>query len=222
MREVMTTGSKQSMMGSPAGTPAQIFGARMSFVVHINGWPGSGKLTIARPLAKRLDARLLDNHTLLNPAESLFERRDPSYWPLRSAIRSLVFDYAARLPTAVPLVFTDALSDDPHDSAIFDSCRDLAARRGVPILSVVLDCDLQENLRRLAAPRRAELQKLTRSDMLSGLRAKYRLLRPEGVERLDLDVTGLTPEQAVTAIWTFLASADRQDLRQRMRRNDDA
>ena len=189
----------------------------MSFILHINGWPGSGKLTIARPLAKRLGARLLDNHTLLNPAEALFERRDPNYWPLRNAIRSLVFDYAARLPATVAIVFTDALSDDPHDSATFDSCRDLAERRGVPIVSVVLDCDLQENLRRLAAPGRAELQKLTRLDMLSGLRTKYRLLRPEGVERLDLDVTGLTAEQAVAAIWTSLASAG-----QRLRRHDDA
>jgi hypothetical protein len=30
----------------------------MTLVVHINGWPGSGKLTIGRVLAMRLDARL--------------------------------------------------------------------------------------------------------------------------------------------------------------------
>ena len=33
-------------------------------IVHINGWPGVGKLTVAREVARRLSARLLDNHTL--------------------------------------------------------------------------------------------------------------------------------------------------------------
>jgi hypothetical protein len=70
----------------------------LTLIVHISGWPGSGKLTIGRLLVKRLGARLVDNHTLINPAECLFERGDPLYWPLRKAVRSLVFDYAAQLP----------------------------------------------------------------------------------------------------------------------------
>jgi hypothetical protein len=57
---------------SPKGRNVQ-----MSLILHINGWPGSGKLTIGRIVAGRLGARLLDNHTVLNPAEALFERDDP-------------------------------------------------------------------------------------------------------------------------------------------------
>lgn len=34
-------------------------------IIHINGWPGCGKLTIGRELAKRLGARLLDKHTII-------------------------------------------------------------------------------------------------------------------------------------------------------------
>ncbi|WP_416065578.1 hypothetical protein ACK9YZ_02635 [Rhizobium sp. ZK1] len=44
--------------------------------VHINGWQGTGKLTVGPLLAKSLGARLIDNHTL-NPAEVLFARGNP-------------------------------------------------------------------------------------------------------------------------------------------------
>jgi broad-specificity NMP kinase len=52
-------------------------------IVHINGCPGTGKLTIARLLAPMIGAKLVDNHTLINPAEMLFARRDPLYRSLR-------------------------------------------------------------------------------------------------------------------------------------------
>ena len=52
-------------------------------IIHINGWPGTGKLTVGRLLAERLGARLVDNHTLLNPAEALFSRSDPLHASLR-------------------------------------------------------------------------------------------------------------------------------------------
>src|SRR4051794_30771602 len=96
---------------------------RQDLIVHINGWPGTGKLTIARILARRLDAKLLDNHTLLNPAESLFERGDPLHSSLRQEVRTATLNHAARLPAGVPLVFTDALAEDSWDRSFFDAYR---------------------------------------------------------------------------------------------------
>ena len=172
----------------------------MTLIVHINGWPGCGKLTIARHLARRLNAKLIDNHTLLNPAEVLFERRDPLHDSLRQAIRSVVFDHAARLPPDTSVVFTDALADDDWDRGMFDQYRDLAARRSGRLIAVVLDCDLDENIRRLTSAGRADLHKLTRPEILTQLRGKYTLLRPENANLVTLDISRLTPEQAVVAI----------------------
>lgn len=68
------------------------------YFVYINGYPGVGKLTIAKELRyarfmsmliSRLlmpGARLLDNHKLIDPAAALFERGAPEYQPLRQAI----------------------------------------------------------------------------------------------------------------------------------------
>ena len=89
-----------------------------SRIVHINGWPGTGKLTVGRLLAKRLGARLIDNHMLLNPAEALFARSNPLHASLRGQIRRVVFDHAVRTDPAESFVFTDALSDDEDDLSL--------------------------------------------------------------------------------------------------------
>lgn len=176
----------------------------MSAVVYLNGWPGSGKLTVGRLLAHRLKARLLDNHTTLNPAEALFERRDPLHASLRRAVRDVTLEHAALLPTGTSLVVTDPLADDEHDRAEFNRFAALADLRGVPLATVVLDVDLEENLRRLCEPGRAERLKLTRPETLCMLRARHTLLRPTRGPRLDLDITRLAPDDAATQIETWL------------------
>ncbi|MBB2840848.1 UNVERIFIED_ORG: gluconate kinase [Rhizobium etli] len=129
-----------------------------SRIVHINGWPGTGKLTVGRLLAKGLGARLIDNHMLLNPAEALFARGNPLHESLREQIRRAVFDHAARADPAESFVFTDALSDDADDSAMFSWYLDLAAARGADLVALLLDCAPEENARRSsrrAGPRRS-------------------------------------------------------------------
>lgn len=169
-------------------------------IIHINGWPGTGKLTVGRLLAKRLGARLIDNHTLLNPAEALFSRGDPLHSSLRGQIRHAVFDHAARADPSESFVFTDALSDDEYDSATFSWCRDLAATRGADLVAILLDCAPEENARRLASPGRAEALKLTDTAMLRRLRANYKLLRGLAERTIEIDTTGLSPEQTTARI----------------------
>jgi hypothetical protein len=176
----------------------------MSLIVHINGWPGTGKLTIARLLAQKLGARLLDNHTLLNPAETLFKRQDPLHGSLRAEIRRVVLDHVARMSAETKLILTDAFSEDPYEAAMFDDYRDLAARRGARLVSVELLCSVAENLRRLGAPGRSEQLKLTNAKLLAEWRDKFRLLRPPGVERIEIDVTELAAPAAADALYAKL------------------
>ena len=65
-------------------------------VIHICSWPGAGKATIGRILARRLGGRLIDNHLALDPASALFDRSDPRHRPLRARLRSTID--AAALP----------------------------------------------------------------------------------------------------------------------------
>jgi hypothetical protein len=179
----------------------------MTLVLHINGWPGCGKLTIARLVAARLDARLLDNHTLLNPAEALFGRDDPLHRSLRYKLREIVLAHAAQLAPDVPIVFTDALADDPGDAALFEEYRALARKRSARLVSAILDCGLDENLQRLTQAGRAEQHKLVRPAVLRDLRDRYVLLRPDGVETIELDVTRLSAEDAAFALLERLSAS---------------
>jgi len=43
----------------------------MNCIIHINGRPGSGRRSIGQIPAALIGGRLLDNHTMLNPAEAL-------------------------------------------------------------------------------------------------------------------------------------------------------
>lgn len=168
-------------------------------IIHINGWPGSGKLTIARELATLLDARLLDNHTIINPAEALFERRDPLNRSLRKALRTMIFEHVAQMKPGI-LLLTDAISDDAFDSALFEEYRALAARRGAALVSIVLECSPEQNAERLVAAGRAERRKLTNPAILASLRASHRLLRPAGVPLVELDVSELSPAEAAAIL----------------------
>ena len=127
----------------------------------------------------------------MRPAAALFARNSELWSELRKEIRTLVFSYAARLETPTAIVLSDALADTAYDRAMFDDSLRLAESRSARLISVVLDCDLAENVRRLQAPGRSERHKLTLPEVLLGLRERYELLRPDDVTRVDLDVTHL-------------------------------
>lgn len=172
-------------------------------LIHICGWPGSGKATIGRLLAARTGGCLIDNHLMLDPASALFERGDPRHAALRAALRREIYAAAQTLPPEVVVIVTDALSDAPEDAALFAPTVDLAAARGAPLRAVTLDIDPEENRRRLTDPARAGRAKLRDPSVLDALRVRHALLRPAGA--MHLDVTELSPNDAVGGLLEMLA-----------------
>jgi hypothetical protein len=75
-------------------------------LININGWPGSGKLTVARIVAQRLNARLLDNHTILNVASAVTKQGTPQFYETARAVRRIAFDRILELPAHTPVVLT--------------------------------------------------------------------------------------------------------------------
>lgn len=179
--------------------------APASLIVHINGWPGTGKLTIARHLAEHLGARLADNHTLINPAEALFVRGTPLYRSLRATVREAVLDHVRRADAPQSFLFTDALSDDEFDSRAFDDYARLAADRGARFVAVVLDCSMEENLKRLTRAGRSKAHKLTDPAVLTDLRSRHVLLKGRCDQLIELDVTALGADEAAREILVRMA-----------------
>jgi adenylylsulfate kinase-like enzyme len=62
-------------------------------LIWINGFPGSGKRTVAMAVAKlHENAILQDNHKLINPVEAKMSRSHPDYQKERKLQRELAFE----------------------------------------------------------------------------------------------------------------------------------
>lgn len=178
-------------------------------VIHICGWPGSGKMTIGRVLAKQIGGRLLHNHLALDPANALFARSDPAHFDLREALRRQIYKAALTLPPDVPLIVTDALQEAEFDRRLFAPTQTLADQRGARLLAVTLGISATENRRRLTQPDRVTRSKLTQVDVLETLRDTCTLLRPAGA--ILIDVSNLNAQSAADKIVHQLGLKDEAD-----------
>ncbi|MBN9087803.1 MAG: hypothetical protein J0J01_12910 [Reyranella sp.] len=83
-------------------------------IVHINSYPGVGKLTIGRALAELIGARLLDNHSVFNVAFALTEFRSPAFYDTVRAVREIAYQRILELPAGVPVVLTNWFCKGPR------------------------------------------------------------------------------------------------------------
>lgn len=172
-------------------------------ILELNGHGGVGKLTIGRLLADALGARLLDNHTIYNPAFATTDFRSPPFYETVRAVRTIAFARAAELPPEIPIILTIAPGRDPDWGREWQGAiRALAARRGGPLLGAHLHCAREENIRRLGTPERALLCKLTDASALDDGRERPVLL-DHCDQILELDVTALDAAEAAGRILSW-------------------
>lgn len=170
-------------------------------IIHLNGWPGVGKLTVARCLRDLSGGRLLDNHTVFNVAFALTDFRSPEFYDTARAARDTAFDCAARLPADVPLIMTNALSDSDWGRENWDAVRALATRRNVPLFAVILTCDEHEQAKRMSSPEREYLGKLSDPKQFS---VRGRTLIADGADHLiRLDTTSVPADETARSIWRW-------------------
>lgn len=177
-------------------------------MIHLNGYPGVGKLTVGRILARRLGGRLLDNHAIYDVAFALAEFRSPAWDRLARGVRDVAFQGVEALSPQVPVITTNACSDSDWGREMWRAMLDLAARRGSPFMVVSLDCDPQENARRLGSEGRGG-GKMTDPVALEAYRRNWRLLEHGGDGLLRLDCTSLSAERAATAIMEWVGASSR-------------
>lgn len=91
----------------------------------LNGFPGVGKLTIARSLQSSLtnqnvETRLIDDHLIIDPAEAVHPGRGHQHRAFRDKLRNLAFDEPKTLPEQdIVLIITCSLGANLEDAALF-------------------------------------------------------------------------------------------------------
>ena len=173
-------------------------------IININSWPGVGKLSVAKLLQLRIGGRLLDNHSIYNIAFGLFEFGTLEFFEAVPAVRSVAFDEAIKVPATTPIILTSAYADTPFGRENWKAIGAMAAARRVPLCNIILDCSIEENIRRMALPPRAELRKLVDPEALIAMRTKGGLIDRDGDYRLRFDVTRLSAGQSSTRIVEWL------------------
>ena len=181
-------------------------------VVFLLGYPGVGKRTVGLRLVKLLDGVLVDNQLINIPLLTLFKWDGKSsipmeIWdgvePIRRAVLGTIEDLA---PKSNSYVFTNVLKDDEEDTSHYDRIRSLAHRRGSLFLSVMLDCDVDEQVRRIGNPDRSARLKGSDPEGYRRHRHHTKLYRPPAGEVVHIDTTKIGPRRNAERIYETLLS----------------
>jgi len=192
----------------------------------LNGFPGVGKLTIAKSLRDRLQKinvphRLMDNHLLIDPVVAIEPTRDESHYSLRREFRQAAIEGLKRVKDeGLIVIFTACLAVSsvpvPYDD--IDQLKqyvDLADGRGVPLIFVSLLFDLENNKDRLCSEEKKEGGKTKLSDagVLEQISGSTSILDRElvlgcgkggKIYHLELDTTERSVDQTTQSVLEYV------------------
>lgn len=106
---------------------------RTGCLVLLNGYPGVGKLSVARTLQLKLQqdvqTRLIDNHLIIDPAQAVHPGRGPEHKALRNRLRHVILDELKALsdPNGI-LIMTLSLGSNEEDAAVYAEHVDVSPR----------------------------------------------------------------------------------------------
>ncbi|WP_298492076.1 AAA family ATPase [uncultured Maritimibacter sp.] len=176
-------------------------------LIFLNGFPGTGKLTIGQALMDRLGGRLLDVHTQMNIAYALTEFKSEAFYDTVRAIWKITDGLIADLPADTPLILTDALREGSDWSREAWARIEALAESHGPLYVVHVHCDPDENVRRIGSAGREAMAKSRKRALALQYHEEGQLLMGGDADRvLSLDTTELTADECAEAIADWIVT----------------
>lgn len=173
-------------------------------IIHLNGMPGVGKLAVAKILATKLNFRLIDNHLLIDLVLTVCERGSAEYLSLIEKITGIILEEIAKKPDET-FIFTNALAAElEEDRERFERLSEFAKDKNIPSIQVFLDCDLEENKRRIVSDERKTKGKLMNPSELEEICKNYTIYHPPTKFALTINTTNLTAEEVSKQIESYI------------------
>lgn len=179
-------------------------------IIHLNGQPGVGKYTVAKHLTEKMNARFIDNHSIINTAMVCADHGTPEYTRIAQELASYVCKELVNRPKDEVMIFTNCLVEDfAADKERYNVVTELAHKRGDKLVPILLECDLEENMRRVQSAGRAEKRKLTDPEVLKSRLTGYTFIHPtEEPLALALNNTSLSAKEAAEKIYNHVMAGD--------------
>lgn len=175
-------------------------------LIYLLGYPGVGKYTIGKEVARLTGARLVDNHLVNNPVFMVLGADGltpipPRAWELVSVIRETVLQAMAELAEReASFILTNVVADVPEDVAIFERIQGIAEERESLFVPVLLSCTLQEHRRRMVSPARRDRMKWVDGEALEDFVTRMTMYLPPHPNTLQVAVDDLEPGDAARTI----------------------
>ncbi|CAG9997715.1 unnamed protein product [Clonostachys byssicola] len=154
-------------------------------VVVLNGFPGSGKLTILKEAKALLPVDrtcLKDNHLLIDPVVAVLPDRSDEHHELRRMVRAPIFKKLREHAQEGHIILMTAClaEDNERDRAVFEEHLDIVRGTGIPIFWINTQCDQKILEQRIESPERQHggKTKLTDRKILRDLLQKHSLIDP--------------------------------------------
>ena len=169
-------------------------------IIHFNGMGGVGKFTVAKLMAAKMNARLIDNHSLIDAVMTCCDRGTADYFSMLKDMIAAVLSQIARQPQEI-YIFTNCLAAEfEEDRDRLDSLKIFAKNKNMPFVQILLECDIQENKNRVIAEDRMAKGKLHDANTLDDLYKNYTIYHPPADFALRLDTTTMSPENVVESL----------------------
>lgn len=174
-------------------------------IIYLIGFPGVGKLTIAKEICKRENFVLVDNHLISNPILSIFPaEKFYEGTPYRTRIRNIVLEAIAKLGDKdTNYMLTNVLREEDMDW--YQATEEMANSRQSAFFPIILNCSIEENRTRIQNAERALNHKSTLVEDVDSCH-KGKLLSFSHPNKMELDVTSLSPSQAADRILKYVRS----------------
>ncbi|RSL65848.1 hypothetical protein CEP54_004055 [Fusarium duplospermum] len=173
-------------------------------IVVLNGFPGTGKLTILKKVNELLPIEttcLLDNHLLIDPVEAVIPGRSQEHHELRGKIREIIFEkLRERAQQGHTILMTACLvENNKRDAGVLQEHLDMARETNMPIFWINVHCSHEMLEQRVASTERSQggKTKLTDPILAWDLVNNHHLIEPHktdnspaGLVFATLDVSG--------------------------------
>lgn len=178
----------------------------MGVRIVLIGFPGVGKLTIAKELNAMVSAKIVDNHWINNPILRLLDEDGTAslpkgIWEFTGRVRQTVLDAITAYAPSANFIFTHAgLEGDERSLRTFQQIAGAAEACDAVLVPVRLLCDEEELARRVSNPERRERLKSTDVAASRDRSRRAGVFDPLHPNTLVLDVTSASPAKTAIAI----------------------